>query len=343
MPADHSAPVLTANVGVKLAGTGMALPEERMTNARLEELMETSDDWIVQRTGVHERRIARRENGVSTSSLGAAALSDALKASRLEPTDLDLVIVATMTPEMSAPSTACQVIDRIGAAPVGGYDLSGACSGFVYAMSTAYSMIRTGLARTIGVIGVDTVTQNCRYDNEGRGTAILFGDGAGAAVLRATDDPACGMIAGDMHTDGGRWKDLYVPSTCHDAPEGTELPEDMLRVIQMNGRAVFKFAVGTFQEIIATTLEKAGVEANDVDMYVCHQSNARILGAARERFGIDEEKLYINISHYGNTVAASVPLCLHELMESGRIKDGDLIMFVAFGAGLTWGSCLWRV
>jgi 3-oxoacyl-[acyl-carrier-protein] synthase III len=330
-------------VGVRIAGTGHALPAKRMTNADLEKLMETSDEWIVQRTGIRERRVVDRDKGESAATLSADALRLALADARLTPDDLDLIIVATMTTVMACPATACLVAHYVGANRAAAFDLNAACSGFVFGMNVAHDMIKSGAFRTVAVIGADTLTEHMSYTNAGRGTAIIFGDGAGAAVLRATDDAGKGVLAQAMHADGEGWKDIYIPEHPLDFPKGVEPKPELMCKVQMNGASVFKFAVGAFPNLIAETLEKAGLKAADIDMFVCHQSNARILAAARERFGIGEEKLYVNIDRVGNTVAASVPICLDELRKAGRIQDGQKVLFVAFGGGLTWGSSLWQL
>ena len=305
--------------------------------------METSDEWIVQRTGIRSRRIIDRSKGESTSQLAGEALKAALADAHLSPTDLDLVIVATMTAEMSCPASASLVVNHIGAGQCGAFDLTAACSGFVYGLNIAHDLIRGGAYRTVGLVGADTLSNLMDYSNAGRSTAIIFGDEAGAVVLKATDDTSKGVIAQAMHSDGPGWKEIYVPRCVQDFPEGVAPDESKYEHVQMNGASVFKFAVGTFPKLIEETLAKANVKPSDVDMYVCHQSNQRILTAARERFGLAEDKLYINIDRYGNTVAASVPLCFDELKKSGRIREGAKVMFVAFGGGLTWGSSLWQL
>ncbi|MBC7834330.1 MAG: ketoacyl-ACP synthase III [Phycisphaerales bacterium] len=330
-------------VGVRIAGTGSALPSRVLTNADLERMMDTSDEWIVQRTGIRTRYIADRAKGESSYSLSATALTLALESAGLEAKDLDLLIVATMTPEMSCPPTACRVLEAIGGPQAGAFDLSGACCGFVFGLNCAHDLIKSGAYRTVGLVGCDTLSKYMDYSDAGRSTAIIFGDGAGAVVLRATDDTDKGIISQAMHADGGGWKHIYVPECDMDFPCGVAPDPGKLCTVQMNGSQVFKFAVGTFPELIQQTLDKAGLTAADVDMFVCHQSNARILQAARERFGLPEEKLYVNIDRYGNTVAASVPLCLDELRRGGRVRDGHKVMFVAFGGGLTWGSSLWQL
>lgn len=328
--------------GVEIVGVGSALPERVLTNTDLERMMDTSDEWIVQRTGIRQRHISDPKDGPTTTELATGALGKALEHAGLGASELDLVVVATMTPDMPTPSVSCMVADRVGAGQVGAFDLNGACSGFVFAINTAHDMVRSGSHKTIGVIGADTITRFIDYSTYGRGAAILFGDAAGACVIRATDDTSKGVIAQAMHSDASRAKHLFIPCRGDQFFE-SEFDERKLNRVQMNGQAVFKFAVSTFPKLIEQTLEKAGVQADEVDHYICHQSNARILTAARDRFGLSEEKFYINIDRCGNTVAASVPLILDELTRAGRIEAGQKIMMLGFGAGLTWGSSLWQI
>ncbi|MEL6328275.1 MAG: beta-ketoacyl-ACP synthase III [Planctomycetota bacterium] len=349
--ADIAEPIRRAShAGVRIAGTGAYLPEKVLTNADLERLMDTSDEWIVQRTGVRERRIC--EDGDSLAGISAAALKSALKSAGLKPSDLDLLIVGSVSSDMTCPSAACQVLDMLAGDPemdrgsAGAFDLTAACCGFVYGLNVAHEMIRGGAYKTVGVVGSEILSRFQQYDTAGRGTAIIFGDGAGAAILRATDDPSKGQLAQAMYSDGTRWKDLFIPNhEPRDFPGGTRATEDVLPLgyMRMNGRAVFRFAVGTFGDLIQETLDKAGVTAQDVSLFVCHQSNVRILDAARDRFGIPPERMPVNIDRLGNTSAASVPLLYNELVQSGRAREGELVMFVAFGAGLTWTSSLWRI
>jgi len=330
-------------IGVEIIGSGYGLPEKRLTNADLEECMETSDEWIVKRTGISERRKADLENGELTSTLAIRAINAAIKNSGIKSTEIDMILVATMTPDMPTPSVSCIVANTLGAGNIGALDLNGACSGFVFTISVAESLIRTGRYRTIGVIGADTLTQFVEYTTHGRAAAILFGDAASALILRRCEDPTKGLIAHRIHTDANGSENLYIPSTKFDVPEGTEYKPEMINRVQMNGKAVFKFAVSKFQEVIADTLDDAGLTPDDVDHYICHQANSRILDSARDRFGIPEDKMLININKFGNTVAASAPLVFSELAESGKIKPGQRVMFLAFGAGLTWGSSLWQL
>lgn len=337
----------TGGRGVRLAGTGSALPDRVLTNADLETMMDTSDEWIVQRTGVRERRIVDPSKGEGTTSLSTLALQRALADARVEAKDLDLVIVATVTAEMTCPSVACRVAAAVGAGTAAAFDLVAACSGFVYAMNVAHGLIKAGTHRTIGIVGCDTLSQNMDYSDNGRSVCIIFGDAAGAAILRASDDANLGIVAQAMHADGSGADELYFPRLQRDIPasvrERGEADKVVLNTLQMNGRSVFRFAVGTFPQLIQETLDKAGLTAEQVDQFICHQSNVRILEASRERFGLPADKLYVNIDRTGNSSAGSVPLCLDELRRRGKVREGSKVMFVAFGGGLTWASSLWQL
>jgi 3-oxoacyl-[acyl-carrier-protein] synthase-3 len=333
----------TPRSGVMIAGTGSALPKRLVTNADLEKVMETSDEWIVKRTGIRERHVHDRDAGETTSSLATEASLRAIKAAGIDASDIDVIICGTMTPDMPTPSVGCIIADRIGAGQIAAFDLSAACSGFVYAVNVAHALMAGGAYRTCLVIGADCITRHCDFSTFGRGQSILFGDAAGACILRATDDTSKGLIAQAMHSDGGGAKHLYIPTRESDFYDPHEFDTRQVDKILMHGPGVFKFAVSTFPPLIAQTLDRAGLLPDDIDHYVCHQSNARILNAARERFGLPEEKFFINIDRYGNTVAASVPLILDQRMRSGDIRPGQKIMMLAFGAGLTWASSLWQL
>lgn len=338
------------NVGVEIVSSGSYLPERTLSNRDLERVMDTTDDWIVQRTGIRERRIAGA--GETVSTMAAQAVARAIRHAGVTAADLDMLILATVGAEMGCPSSACLVLDLLdrehglGKGSAGAFDLTAACSGFVYGLNIAHELVRGGAYRTIAVVGAEHLTKTQEYSTRGRGTSILFGDGAGAVVLRATQDTGRGALAQAMHADGSRWGDLFIPEAePRDFPggvreEGDELP---LHLMRMNGRGVFKFAVGTFQQVIEETLAKAGVAAGEVDFFVCHQSNVRILEAARDRFGIRPDQMPVNIDRVGNTSAASVPLLFDELWSSGRVHAGQKVMFVAFGGGLTWTASLWQL
>lgn len=334
-------PASSVKVGVRIAGTGCHYPEGKLTNADLEKLVDTTDEWIVQRTGIRERRRCDPAKGENTTWICTEALKKALADARIDASELDLVILASVTGDNPCPATACRVAANVGAGNAGAFDLLAACSGFVYGLNIAHDLIRMGGYRTVAVIGCDVMSKMMDYTD--RGVCILFGDAAGAAILRTTDDPSRGMLAGCMHADGSRWHDLYVPTSNHDLPPGVKPGDVKLGALHMNGREVYKFAVGTFAGLIERTMERAGLSAGDIDQFVCHQSNARMLESARERFGIPAEKFRINIDHYGNCSAGSVPVVLDELRKEGKCREGELVMFVAFGGGLTWSSSLWRV
>ena len=335
--------VLKPAAGVELLGVGTFLPDKRITNADLERKMDTSDEWIRQRTGISERRQADRDKGENSAFMATHAARAALEDAGIPATDLDMVSCATMSPDTATPAVANFATHALGAGQIAGFDLNAACSGFVYTLNTAYAMIRTGVARTVAVIGVDALTRHCDYSTYGRGASILFGDAAGAVILRATDDASKGVIAQAMHSDGSGAAMLYVPSHKADFPTPDDYDERKVSRVQMNGQQVFRFAVSHFPMVIEETLELAGMQATDIDHYVCHQSNKRILDAARDRFGLDPQRMHTNIDRVGNTVSASIPLVLRELKDAGRVEPGQRIMFIAFGAGLTWASSLWQI
>ncbi len=326
------------NWGVRIAGTGSAVPERRMTNADFTAILDTSDEWILQRTGISERRIAD-PNAESTFNLSRDALQRALDAAGMKGSELDLVIVGTLTSEMPCPSTAVRVAAAVGAVPAGAFDISAACCGFVYAMNVAETMVRSGRAKAVGVIGAETLSRVTDYTD--RTCSILFGDGAGAAVLVRDEDPALGCIHQSMQADGSRWESLYLPVLPRDVPESDLQSTVRLGCLRMNGREVFKFAVTKFREVIEESLAATRLSANDLSQVICHQSNIRIIEAARERIGLDPEKVYVNIDRYGNTSAASVGICLDELTRAGKLTPGLPFMMVAFGGGLTWASSVW--
>ncbi len=333
----------TGPVGVEIAGIGTAVPDNVVTNADLEKVMDTSDEWIRQRTGIEQRHRIRSDQGESVKHLAHDAVLRALDAAGMKADELDLIVLSTMSSEMTCPPTACRLAAEIGTKNAGAFDLSAACCGFVFGLNTAYGLMQTGQYKNVALIGADTLTNIVEYSTKGRNGAILFGDAAGAVILRKTPDSDKGLIAQTMHSDGERWNDLYIPETKFDFHEGDTFDEWQLGKLHMNGHSVFKFAVGTFPLVIEQTLERAGLSADDVDHFICHQSNRRILDAARNRFGLAEEKFHINIQRYANTVAASVPLVLNDLVTADRVKPGQRVMFVGFGGGLTWGTSLWQL
>jgi len=331
-----------ANVGVRIAATARYLPERVLSNADLEKVMDTSDEWIRQRTGIEQRHRIRADEGESVKHLAKDAVERALEASGMQASELDLLLLCTMSSEMICPPTACRLAAEIGTNNAGAFDISAACCGFVFGLNTAYGLMQTGQYKNVALIGADTLTNIVEYSTKGRNGAILFGDAAGAVILRKTTATDKGLIAQAMHSDGERWADLSIPETKFDFGEGVQFEEWQLGKLYMNGQSVFKFAVGTFPRVIEQTLERAGMTADDVDHFICHQSNRRILEAARDRFGIPEHKMPMNISEIGNTSAASVPILFDGLSDSGKVEDGQKVMFVAFGGGLTWTSSLWQ-
>lgn len=324
--------------GVTISGTGMAMPSRRVTNDDLSRLVDTNDQWITQRTGISQRFVA--ENGQTTASLGTAAMRQALSNARLEPDDLDLLICATMTPDMICPGTGCQIVAELGAVPCGAMDVNLACTGFVAGLNIAHNFVRTGLYRHVAVVGAERLSSIVNWED--RRTCVLFGDGAGAAIVSATDNPQQGCLYQTMNSDGTRWGDLYCPRTERQIADPAVF-SGKLDTLQMNGREVYKFAVTKFQNLIKDAMDACELSAAEVSMVIPHQSNARIIESAREKLGLSEQQVYMNLNRYGNTSAASAAICLHEAMEQGRIKPGDRVIFVAFGGGLTWASSVWRM
>jgi len=318
-----------------IAGTGIYVPEKVLSNADLEKMVETSNDWIVSRTGIHERRVAM--NGQATSDLAFIAAKDACRDAGVEPDQLDLIIVATITPDMSFPSTACLVQDRLGARRAGAYDLSAACSGFVYALAQANALIACGQCRNILIIGAEALSKVTDYTD--RGSCILFGDGAGAAVLQPTTEDK-GVLFCRLLADGAGGDMMKLPAGGSRMPASPETVRDGLHYMEIHGREVYRFAVTTMRDLIQEAMAKCGLSVADVAMVIPHQVNMRILESATSKLGFPMEKVYTNIDRYGNTSAASVPLALHEARAEGRLKAGDTAIMVAFGGGLTWASAV---
>ena len=333
---------MTASVprtrGVRLAGTGMSLPRRIVPNSDLTKLVETSDDWIRQRTGITQRYVLGP--GQTMRQLAKEAAAQAILNAGIAPEQLDMLLCATMTPEMCCPSTAARIVDELGATPAGAADVSAACSGFVYALNMAESLIRGGMYRHIAVVGAEAVSTI--LDWKDRRTCVLFGDGAGAAILSASDNPDQGTVHQTMSSNGSLWHILYCPRTDDQLPPGNEF-SGAHETLQMDGREVYKFAVTTMISAINKTLDAAGFTPSDLAMIVSHQSNKRIMESARQKLRLPEEKLYINIDRYANTSAASVPICLHELMEADRLEAGDLVLFIGLGGGMSWATNLWRM
>lgn len=324
---------------VEIAGTGAHLPTRVVTNEDFVKHLDTSDEWIVQRTGIHERRIVGP--GESTLTLSAGASRQALSEAGLRPDQIDLIVHATATPDHPLPATACELQAELGCGWIPAFDIQAACSGFVYALVNAAQFIDSGMAGTALVLGSETLT--AITDMEDRGTAILFGDGAGAAILRPSADPNKGILAARLGADGGRAKAVWVPAGGAAEPASIKTVNERLHYMKMRGREIYKFAVNMMHSLVKETAEEVGVGLDELALVIPHQSNLRIIESAMGRLGMPMDKVAINIDRYGNTSAASIPLALHEARETGRIKSGDLVMLVAFGAGLTWGSALMRI
>jgi 3-oxoacyl-[acyl-carrier-protein] synthase-3 len=320
-----------------IAGWGTALPEQRLTNADLERRVDTSDQWIVERTGIRERRVAAV--GESTASLAIEAGAAAIKHAGITPDAIDLLVVATATPEQLIPHTGAFVADGLGI-NCGSFDINAGCAGFVYEVVVGSSMLAAGNLQHVLVIGAETLSRF--VDPFDRATCILFGDGAAAFVLGASPDDGPGILAWELGCDGSATGLLALPAGGSRLPTTPETVENGQHFIKMVGPEVFRRAVRIVIESATTALDRAGVSVSDITWFAPHQANIRIIEAAANRLGIPPERTLVNIDHYGNTSAASIPLVLAEAAEAGRIGDGDLVLISGFGAGLTWGSAVLR-
>jgi 3-oxoacyl-[acyl-carrier-protein] synthase-3 len=319
-----------SDVHVTITGLGAHVPERVLTNEELAQLVDTSDEWIVTRTGIRERRIAAETEALS--DLALPAVRQALDQAGSDGTDIDLVIVATVTPDMMFPSTAAILADRLGAADAAAYDLSAGCTGFMYALAQAYGMLAGGLARRALVVGGDVLSRILDWSD--RSTLILFGDGAGAVVLEPSEQ--AGFLAFELGADGGGGENLWLPGS------GSRLFEDPDRLVKMNGREVFKFATRVLVSSGEAVLERGGVGIQDVDVYVPHQANVRIIDYATKKLGIPSDRVVVNVDRYGNTSSGSIPLALADAQADGRLRRKALVLMTGMGAGLTWGSALMR-
>lgn len=323
------------NAGI--LGTGFYVPEKIMTNADLEKIVETSDEWIVERTGIKERRIAEDNQPMSDLALRAAkaALADAGVAAE----DLDLIIVATLTSDRIIPSTACMIQNLLGAKHAAAFDLSAACSGFAYAASVAAQFIETGAYKKALVIGAETLSKYINWED--RNTCVLFGDGAGAAVLGQVEE-GYGILSFDLGSDGSGGDAIQIPSSGSLMPVSKESIDQKLNLIHMNGRDVFKFAVKAMGKTVKNSLAKIDMPQEKIDWLVPHQANIRIIESAAKRLSMPMDKVIVNIYKYGNMSAACIPIALAEAAAAKRFKKGDIIALSGFGAGLTWASCIIR-
>ncbi|MFZ5643361.1 MAG: beta-ketoacyl-ACP synthase III [Bacillota bacterium] len=320
-----------------IIGIGSYVPERVLTNKELEEMVDTSDEWIVSRTGIRERRIADPEQ--ATSDLACEAAKAALKDAGITPRDVDLIIVATNTPDCLFPAAACIVQDKLGASNAGAFDILAGCTGFIYSLSVASQFIVSGMYKHVLVIGAETLSRILDWDD--RNTCVLFGDGAGAAVLGPVPDEY-GLLHTRLGADGSGGQHLYIPAGGSRMPASRETVDNKLHFVRMNGREVFKFAVRACGDGSLEALEAAGLTLKDVDFLIPHQANIRIIEAAAKRLDLPREKVLVNVDRFGNTSTASIPMALEEAVEKGWIRDGDNIVMTAFGAGLTWAVAVMR-
>jgi len=323
-------------VRARIVGTGSYVPAKILTNADLERMVATSDEWITERTGIRERRIAA--SGEACSDLAVKAAEQALTAAAVVAEDLDLILLATCSGDYPLPATACMIQHQLGATRAAACDISAACCGFVYALSIADAYIRTGL-RHVLVVGSEVMSAITDWTD--RNTCILFGDGAGAAVVSPSKGD-CGILSTHLRSDGGLWDLIAVPGGGSRLPPSDKVLTEKMNCIKMKGNETFKVAVRTLEDIARETLTANHLRVEDLDLYVPHQANVRILKAVADRLGLPLEKVILNLDRYGNTSAASIPIALDEAVRTGRIKDGSLVMLGAFGAGLTWASALIR-
>jgi 3-oxoacyl-[acyl-carrier-protein] synthase-3 len=323
--------------GVRIAGVGHYVPSKVLTNADLEKMLDTSDEWITTRTGMKERHIAALDE--PTSEISLAAARNALANAGLDAKDLDCIIVATVTPDYAFPATACIVGAKLGVPGVPGFDMEIPCSGFIYGLTVASSMVRTGVFKRILLIGAEELSRLVNYED--RGTAVLFGDGAGAVVLEASETDS--FLGCELGADGTDPNALKLPiSGTADPPLTADDIACKRNTISMDGKEVFRFAVTKMIEATNVALDKAKIHSNDVSWVIPHQANIRIIEAAAKRLDIPDDRVVVNIDRYGNTSAASIPIALSETAAAGKLKDGDVLLFVGFGGGLSWGAVTWR-
>jgi 3-oxoacyl-[acyl-carrier-protein] synthase-3 len=322
---------------VGILATGAYLPEKVLTNADLEKMVDTSDEWIVSRTGIRERRIAADHE--AASDLAVKAAKQALDRAGISAEQIDLIIVATVTPDMAFPATACLVQHQLGANKAATFDVSAACSGYMYAIATASQFIATGIYRYALVIGVDVLSRILNWED--RNTCVLFGDGAGATVLGPVEE-GYGFLSFELGGDGSGGDLLKIPAGGSRLPACEKTVAEKLHTVSMNGREVFKFAVRVMGTAAEEALKKAGLTKEDIDLFVPHQANIRIIEAAAKRFDLPTEKVVINLDRYGNMSSASIPVALNEAIENGKVKKGDIVVLCGFGGGLTWGATVMK-
>jgi len=324
-------------VHARITGTGSAVPEKVLTNADLEKLVDTTDEWITSRTGIKERRIA--SEGEFTSTFATAAAEKALAMAGVSAEELDLIVVATVTPDFPFPSTACLVQKNLNAKKAAAFDISAACSGFLFAISLVEKYIKSGAATKALVIGAETLTRITDWKD--RNSCVLFGDGAGAVILEASTQDA-GVLSTHIHSDGTYWELLHQPACGSRNPAEQRVLDERLTFIKMQGNEVFKLAVRAMEDAANEALLANNLSISDIDLFISHQANRRIIDAIGKRLGLSQEQVYINLERYGNTSAASIPIALDEVNRAGRLKDGSLVLLDSFGGGLTWASVLVR-
>ena len=322
--------------GVRIAGTGISIPQKILSNADLEKIVDTSDEWIRTRTGIAERRIAAPD--VATSDIGYEASVRAMHDAGIVSEDIDAIIVATATPDYLFPSTACLIQSRLGAKRAFAFDISAGCTGFVYALQVGKAFIDAGISEIILLVGSETMSRVTDYED--RTTCILFGDGAGAVVLAKSEIP--GILSISLGADGDAWQFLYMPGGGSRLPATQQSVRERLHYLKMEGKEVFKEAVKAMESASIKAIKEAGITPDEIDLFISHQANYRIMEAVRKRLDIPPEKVFMNVDRYGNTSAASVPIALEEAVRSGKIRRGDIILFSAFGAGFTWGAAVVR-
>ncbi len=322
----------------KISAIEMYVPERKLTNQDLEKMVDTSNEWILERTGIHNRYIV--EKGQAASDLGAEAIRRLCRKRGITPEEIDLIIVTTVTPDMFFPATACVIQEKIGARNAWGFDLLGACSGFIFGLTVGEKFIRTGSHDKVVVVGTEVMSSIIDYTD--RATCVLFGDGAGAALLEPAAEGEEGLIDFLTRTDGAGGQYLYMPGGGSLNPPSHETVDKKMHYVHQEGRQVFKFAVTEMADISEKILSKNGKNPEDIKLYVPHQANMRIIKACQQKLGFSDEQVILNIDRYGNTTSATIPICLFEASQEGRIRKGDYVVLASFGAGFTWGSILLR-
>lgn len=333
-------------IRTRIAGVGHYVPDNVVTNNDLTKFIDTSDEWIQERTGIKERRWVPEGSDDTPSKMGTKAARKAIANAGLQPEDIDFIVFATLSPDFYFPGPGVMVQEQLGIDNIGALDIRNQCSGFIYGLSVADQFIRTGTYKNILLIGSELHSQGLDMSTRGRGVTVIFGDGAGAVVLQPTEQDGKGLLTTHLHSEGKHAKELALisPSTTDWVDDIIEKndPDDISYFPHMNGNFVFKHAVTRFQEVIHEALNATGYTPSDIDLLIPHQANLRISQYIQAKMGLPEEKVFNNIMKYGNTTAASIPIALSEALEQGKIKDGDLVCFAAFGSGFTWGSALIR-